>query len=202
MTVPANADDAAPPDPSTGDSTDDKGGRTYTQEELDRKLRGQGKALEEMKAKLAAYEADKEKAKKKADEAKRKKMEEEGDLKGLLSEREKRIADLENALSQKDSAISGFQEKEMARLEALKDDNQKRLKALPKALHDLVVDDDPDKMAMRLSRVEKLRAEDGQTINVRGRGGRGNENVEPDDPVQASYDMMNAAIDKRKRGGA
>lgn len=199
MTTTNDDGNATPPDSSTGNHADDTGGKTYTQAELDEilhsKLRGQGKRLSEYEAKLASYEAEQAKAKQKAEEAKRKQMEKDGDLKGQLELERAEKAKLEQLLAEKDGKLSSFKDRETARLEALCADNARRLKGLPKTLHDLAQDDDPDKMAVRLSRAEAL-AGGGDAVSVRGGGGRGGATV---DPLQASYDAMNAAIDKRKR---
>lgn len=164
------------PDPSTGDSADDNDGKTYTREEMkefaEAKLRGQGKALAEAQAKLDALTAEQDKAKKKAEEAKRKKMEADGDVKGQLELERAEKAKLAEDLEKYKGQVNSFQEREMARLEVLKADNEKRLKALPKNLRELATDDDQDRMAARLSRAETL-AGSGSPVEVRGGAGRG-----------------------------
>ena len=164
------------PDPSDGDNKDEKP-ITLTKKELDElissKMRGPGKALEAANAKLAAYEEAEKERKAKADEARRKKLEADGNVKALLAERDQEVTKLRETLT-------SLQEREMARLEALADANDKRAKKLPKNLQELIPQGlDADQVREQLDRLERLSPDSKR--NVHGGGGR---TTEPDDPME------------------
>jgi DNA repair exonuclease SbcCD ATPase subunit len=159
------------------------------------RLRGLVKEKAKLEQELAAFKELQEKAKQKAEEAKRKQMERDGDLLGQLELERAEKAKLQQQLEEKNGKISTYQERETARLEALSEDNARRLKALPKALHDLAEDDDPDKMAARLSRAEKIASGD-KPISVRSTA-RGGPPIEPDDALKAAANSLSAAFDKK-----
>lgn len=144
--------------------------RVYTQEEVEAKLRGQGKKLAEMEARLKAVDEDRAKRKEADTAAKRKAAEESGQYKELLTVAEQRAAELE-------AKLMAATEKETARLEAVDADNDKRRKTLPKALVDLIPDGlDPDAVARQIERLEKLKGE--KVVAVHGGGGRSGEPVD------------------------
>lgn len=142
-----------PTDEPKGDN-----GRTYTQEDVDRKLRGQGKKLKEYEEKILAYESAES-------EKKRKAMEEQGQYKELLAK-----AESENkALHEK---LIAHTERETKRLETLALENKRRADALPEQARLLIVDGlDPDKEAIQLSKLESIFSK--ATIhNIDGTSGR------------------------------
>lgn len=114
--------------------------RTYTEEEVMAKLRGQGKALEETKAELEKLRADAEAAAKAKEEAE-------------LSAQE-RLAKREAELAERDAKLAEYQAREQARVDAIKADNKKRLAALPEEHRPPEVAD-PEAMAQVLTYAEQ-----------------------------------------------
>jgi hypothetical protein len=165
------------PDPEAGsgnnkpDSGSDDKGKTFTQEEVERKLRGQGKKLQEALDKLSKIEEEKE-------AAERKRLEDEGKW--------KEIAERATAEAKAGSAAAAkLQAYEAQRMEAL----QKRAKALPADQRKLIVDGlNLDQLESLLPMLEKQAQ--GVTVNVHGGGGRGG-----NDPVNAVEQAKKAGSD-------
>lgn len=158
------------PGASDGKNKDEKPPRTYTQEELDRKLQGSGKEIDKLKAQLAKHEeaetkrkAAADKKKKEADDAKRKELEEQGNFKALLEEEREERKKLQEQLQ-------GMQETETKRLESVAAENKKRTEKLAKEYRSLIPAGlGPDETRLQIERLEQL-----QNTNVRDvkHGGR------------------------------
>lgn len=178
--------DSANTDSSSVTEPDEKAPRTYTKDEVEAKLRGQGKKLAEYEAKLKLIADADEKRKASEKEAKRKTAEEQGQYKELLTVAEQRAAELE-------AKLASHLERETTRLEAVTAENEKRRKGLPKALADLIPDGlDADAVARQIDRLERLKGD--KSVAVHGGGGR---SAEPVDPMDAAVKLMNDRIDKR-----
>jgi hypothetical protein len=173
-----------PPVTPPGQQTGDKGGKTYTEEEVTERMRGQGKAMKELQEeldRLKAAEADRSKA---AEEASRKKLEEDGKLQELIEAERKRAAELEGYKTRWEE----HQQKETARLEALAAENKKRSKELPESLRELVPEGlDPDATAKHIAKLEALGT--GKAVEVRGTSGRGTPGSSNVDPIESGKQM-------------
>jgi hypothetical protein len=175
-----------PPVTPPGQQTGDKGGKTYTEDEVTERLRGQGKALKDAQEeldKLKAAEAERAKA---AEEASRKKLEDDGKLQELIEAERKRAAELEGYKTRWEE----HQQKETARLEALVAENKKRKKALSEEDQALVPDDmSPDSAAEQITRLEIRAGQKGRAVEVRGTSGRGKPGSSDVDPMESGKQM-------------
>ena len=153
---PANRE--SPPD------TDGEKARTYTEEDVERRLRGSGKKIGELEARLKAFEESE--ARRKADDeaAAKKRLEEQGQFKVLLEQTTASKAAIE-------AELNALREREQQRLEAKREANEEKIKALPKEARELVPPGlDPDAMEKHLLALER-RVKD-VTIQVRDGGTR------------------------------
>jgi len=170
-TTPAST----PPVPPTGDETGDKG-KTYTEDEVQRKLQGQGKKLAEYEEKLKKFQEA---------EAKRKEAE--------LS-KDELLAKLKAEADGKEAKIKELTEREGTRLARVSERNEERIKALPKDDRDLVPAGlEPDALSDWLAKFEaRIKV---KTRSVDGTGGRGSPPSSPDAKKKEHRD----SIDKKTK---
>ena len=136
-----NQDPQVPPAPPAV-NPGDNGTRTYTKDEVEAKLRGQGAALKEVQDKLAAYEA-------KEAEAAQQQLEKKGDY-------DKAKAQMQAELEDARGKLTTLQEAETKRLENIAKQNTEAMKDWPDELKALV----PEGLDARSKRdhIQKLAA--------------------------------------------
>lgn len=118
-----NAGDPAPKPPKDE-------GKVYTEEQVKRRLQGQGKQLEELQRKLETYEAKEANAR----QADRKRKEEEakkrGEFEALYAEQQSRAEKLEAELQSREERIKGYEQMLQTevdeQLSAVDDDDAKK----------------------------------------------------------------------------
>jgi chromosome segregation ATPase len=167
-----------PADPPSG-GNGEKPGKVYTEEEVQRRFQGQGKVIEELRAKLTAYEQQQA-------EAERKRLEEAGQYK-TLAEQERAA----HAATQKE--LEELRKREEKRLAALKESNKQRIHALPEEIRALVPQGlDPDELAEHLGKVE-AHVSQGRAM-VHGGAGRPQQPQTPADSDKERTDRLRAAL--------
>lgn len=153
--VEHDAGSGSPPPEASGDSP-----RMFTEDQVTAKLRGQGKALAELQAKLAEYEQ-------RDAEAEKKRMEAEGQHKEL-AERASRDAERAKADAERYRAL-------------VEQSVEQRLKALPKELRgELPEDVDIDAKLLLLPALEKAAALVAKAAPVSVNGGPGRSGAKVD----------------------
>jgi len=154
--MPVTSSTATPPAPPAGQGSTAQGGngdgapaRTYTQEELDAKLRGKGSEVERLAAtaealakKLAAFEGE-------AKEREAKALADQGKFKELWE----KDAAAKKAAEDELVALKGREAKRIERLTAA---NKERRKALPEHLQKIPANPDPEVDAEALAALEAL----------------------------------------------
>lgn len=146
----------APADPPPATQKGDNGvpkPKTYTEEEVEARFRGQGKKLSELEAELAKY--------RQADEERKQSERTVGER--LLAEQERG--------KQLEAEVKSLREREETRLATLTKANEKRLEALPKELRPPVAGLDPDRVADILAHMESVAST--KTVDIHGGAGRG-----------------------------
>lgn len=198
MAGPDDKVDLENPDTSDGKDKDDKPEKTYTEDQVQAKLRGQGKQLEELNAKLAKLDEAEVKRKETADKAKREKLVTDGKTTELLAMEMKAKTDLEASLKERDDKIERMQQRETERLETVAKDVKARLKALPENLRDLVPSGlDVEGQAAQLVKLEAMNGTS-STVNVAGGPARsGNHQNLKDKTDQLGKDFI-----FKKKGGS
>lgn len=158
-----------PPSKTSGDS-DEKSTQMVPIEEVEKKLRGQGKLVKKLEEQIAALEAEKADREKTAAERQQKELEEQGKHKELYLKE----AEAKKSIEEKYKALV---ERETKRLEALTASIEKRVAALPKEYRDLVPPGlDPDATAEQVSKLEALAAQrDGKSGGYTGATRPGNQ---------------------------
>jgi len=194
----AAASSAAEAEAEAKHQTDDSGGdqqvKTYTEEEVERRLRGQGKEIERLKADAAKRDAADAKRKAAEDEAERKRLADAGEHKALYEQALVRIASLEGEVSARERRLQEFTERETRRLEAVADANKKALRALPEELRSLVPESlGPDEQSAQIARLAALSGKP-QMVDVNSSSGR---SVTPESALKAANAAISQHIDKR-----
>jgi hypothetical protein len=183
---------APPPDADQGNNETEKGNeKLYTQEEVEKKLRGQGKALAEAKAQLAKIEADRE-------AAERKRLEEKGEHKQLADRAIAAAEAKERAAIAEAEARQAAEDKLAALTARMEASYKKRIAALPVTERALAKLLPFDALEDGLPLLEKQAHS--KTVNVHGGAGRGG--GEPVDAVKRATKIGNDWIHGNKNGGA
>lgn len=145
----ANPEQVQTPTPKTPGDSDGKAPK-YSDEDVEKKLRGQGKLIKKLEDQLAIFEAERAEREKADAEKKQKELAEQGKHKELYE----REAEARKSVEQQ---LKELQEKETKRLEALTASLDKRIAALPKELRELVPAGlGPDAMAEQVTKLEGL----------------------------------------------
>jgi hypothetical protein len=146
--VPAPSAGQGEAQPSGGES----GARSkmFSEEEVERKLRGPGKRIAELESALAKIEAD-AKAREEAALAEQGKFKEVAEIKAAA---EKQARDENKTLKER---LAAFEAAQQVRLDEIAASNKERVKALPEATRkDLPKGLDPEALAGVLTTIEKL----------------------------------------------
>lgn len=128
--------------------------KTYTQDEVDARFRGQGKELERLKETNAKFAAD---AQKRADDDKAKsdaKKIEAGEAADVLKGTKADLSARDATIKEMQTKIDASEAAEKERREAVEKANKKRLKALPDKYHDWPLPEDPEQASLAIGRLE------------------------------------------------
>ncbi len=158
--------------------------RTYSQDDVDRKLRGQGTQLKKAQAKIKAFEDARQ-----ADE--KRKLEEQGRWQEIAKGHEVELGDLKSKVEQYEKAEVERVEKVTAKVKA-------RFNKLPKDLQELVPKMiDPDEALDHIAKLEKLIQS--PKVQIHGSsGGREGPLTEEDKEKQFENGMKDLFFGSRK----
>ncbi len=136
--------------PPPANTTGDNGVRTYTEDEVKERLRGQGKELERLKAQVEAQQQAEAQRQAEAEAAERDRLAKQGEFKTLA----------EQAATERDEYKTRYEalaKAETKRLEGMAAANKTRLEALPEHLQALVPPGlDAYAAAEQISKIEAL----------------------------------------------
>ena len=175
------------PDSSSGDNVDDKG-KVYTEEELQQRLKGQGKELKKRDEEIALLLKNKQEREGADEETKRKKLEKQGEHKKGWDD--ERLAHA--ATKEKHAALEAELKEANAALAAIEEANRKalgeRIAALPETLKaqaeaygELLQDPDNfDRVSVLLVGHETASGKP-PIRNIRGEAGRTIDPIKPSD---------------------
>lgn len=124
--------------------------KMFSEEEVERKLRGPGKRIAELEAALAKIEAD---AKSREEAA----LAEQGKHKELAEVKSSEAKQLREQLKEREAKLAAYEAANQARLDEIAVSNKERIKALPEAVRkDVPKGLDPEALAGVLTTIEKL----------------------------------------------
>lgn len=171
MAVAAPTPQVNPPDTPPVDIDGDKG-KTYTEDELQQKLRGSGTRIKSVEAERDALQAKIAEYSKLRDDEDRKKLEEKGEYQKLREQDEATIKAKDEALLAARKIITDREAADKTKADALKAKNDERIEALSEEQLKLIPVDllSPEAMAVHISEVEKL---DPKFVDVAGGAPRG-----------------------------
>ena len=165
--------DTQPTAPGNGVTAPVDPPRTYSEEEVQRRMRGPGKRIAELEAELEARGARLAELAQAQEAHQRKAAEEQGKFKALFEQSDAAKKSLEEQFRASQEKIKALEGREAARLEAVQARNEERLKALPEALQALVPEGlTPDQAEAQLAKLEALSGQQ-RAVQVYSGGARG-----------------------------
>lgn len=156
-TAASTTTEPQPTAPGNGVTAPPEAQRTYSEEEVQRRMRGPGKRIAELEAELEARGARLAELSQAQEAHQRKAAEEQGKFKELFEQSDAARKTIEEQFRAAQEKVKALEGREAARLEALQARNEERLKALPEALQALVPEGlTPDQAEAQLAKLEAL----------------------------------------------